>query len=133
MNQQDQIPQNQGQTPLQGTGLPSNIAGLLCYICMPITSIIFLLIEKQNADVKFHAWQGTIFGVGFIAASILLQILAAIFGAIASILGILIGFFIPILGIIGFIVWVVCLIKSYQGERWHIPIVGDFAAQKAGL
>ena len=62
-----------------------------------------------------------------------LEILAAIFGAIASVLGIIIGFFIPIVGLIAFVVWIVCLIKSYQGERWRIPVVGDFAAKKAGI
>lgn len=117
----------------KGTGLAPNIASLLCYICMPITSIIFLLIEKENADVRFHAWQGTTFGIGYILVIIALEILAAIFGAIASVLGIIIGFFIPIVGLIAFVVWIVCLIKSYQGERWRIPIVGDFAAKKAGV
>lgn len=126
-----------GQTgpvqPTKGTGLAPNIASLLCYICMPITSIIFLLIEKENLDVRFHAWQGTAFGVGYILVIIALEILAAIFGAIASVLGIIIGFFIPIVGLIAFVVWIVCLIKAYQGERWRIPVVGDFAAKKAGV
>lgn len=123
-----------GQTgPTKGTGLAPNIASLLCYICMPITSIIFLLIEKENADVRFHAWQGTAFGVGYILVIIALEILAVIFGAIASVLGIIIGFFIPIVGLIAFVVWIVCLIKAYQGERWRIPVVGDFAAKKAGI
>ena len=117
----------------QGTGLAPNIASLICYICMPITSIIFLIIEKENVDVRFHAWQGTAFGIGYILVIIALEILAAIFGAIASVLGIIIGFFIPIVGLIAFVVWIVCLIKAYQGERWRIPIVGDFAAKKAGI
>ncbi len=120
-------------TPTKGTGLAPNIASLLCYICMPITSIIFLIIEKDNDDVRFHAWQGTAFGVGYILVIIALEILAAIFGAIASVLGIIIGFFIPIVGLIAFVVWIVCLIKAYQGERWRIPVVGDFAAKKAGI
>lgn len=117
----------------QGTGLAPNVASLICYICMPITSIIFLIIEKENVDVRFHAWQGTAFGIGYILVIIALEILAAIFGAIASVLGIIIGFFIPIVGLIAFVVWIVCLIKAYQGERWRIPVVGDFAAKKAGI
>jgi uncharacterized membrane protein len=116
-----------------GTGLAPNIASLLCYICMPITSIIFLIIEKENADVRFHAWQGTAFGVGYIVLIIALEILAAILGAIASVLGIIIGFFVPIIGLAAFVIWIVCLIKAYQGERWRIPVVGDFAAKKAGV
>lgn len=124
----------QSQQPAgQGTGLAPNIASLICYICMPITSIVFLIIEKENLDVRFHAWQGTAFGIGYILVIIALEILAAIFGAIASVLGIIIGFFIPIVGLIAFVVWIVCLIKAYQGERWRIPVVGDFAAKKAGI
>ena len=126
-----------GQTPpsggSQGTGLAPNIASLLCYICMPITSIIFLIIEKENQDVRFHAWQGTEFGVGYIILIIALELLAAILGAIASVLGIIVGFFVPIVGLAAFVVWIVCLIKAYQGERWRIPVVGDFAAKKAGV
>lgn len=117
----------------QGTGLAPNIASLICYLCAPITSIIFLLIEKENRDVRFHAWQSLAFGVGYIVLIILLEILAAILGLIASVLGIIIGFFIPIVMLAAFIIWIVCLVKAYQGERWRIPFLGDFAAKKAGV
>ena len=88
----------------QGTGLAPNIASLLCYICMPITSIVFLIIEKENQDVRFHAWQGTAFGVGYIILIIALELLAAILGAIASVLGIFVGFFVPIVGLAAFVI-----------------------------
>ena len=117
----------------KGSGLAPNVASLLCYICMPITSIIFLLLEKENKDVQFHAWQGTVFGVGYIIFIVALQILAAILGAIANILGVIIGLLIPVAGIIAFVLWIICLVKAYQGERWKIPYVGDFAANKAGV
>lgn len=121
------------QTTGHGTGLAPNIASLLSYICMPITSIVFLLIEKENQDVRFHAWQGTIFGVGYIALVLALQLLAAIFGAIWSVLGIIMAFLVPIAGIAAFIIWIICLVKAYQGERWRIPYIGDIAAKKAGV
>jgi uncharacterized membrane protein len=117
----------------QGSGLAPNVASLLCYICMPITSIIFLLLEKENKDVQFHAWQGTAFGVGYIVVIVALQILAAILGAIASFIGVVIGMLIPLVAIVAFILWIICLVKAYQGERWKIPYVGDFAAKKAGV
>lgn len=117
----------------QGSGLAPNIASLLCYICMPITSIIFLVIEKENLDVKFHAWQGTLFGIGSIVVLIVLQILAAILGAIIGLLGAVVGILIPLVAIAMFIIWIICLIKSYQGERWRIPYIGEIAAKKAGL
>ena len=131
-------PPSGGQTPPPsagkgGTGLAPNIASLLCYICMPITSIIFLVIEKDNMDVKFHAWQGTVFGVAYLIVLIALQILAAILGVIIGVLGAIVGILIPIVAIGAFILWIICMIKAYQGERWRIPYLGDFAAKKAGL
>lgn len=131
-------PENKGTPssptgPSKGTGLAPNIASLLCYICMPITSIIFLVIEKENADVIFHAWQATIFGVAYIVVLVALQILAAILGYILGVLGAIIGILIPIVAIAAFVLWIICLIKAYQGERWKIPYIGEFAAKKAGL
>lgn len=128
----DMTPQSTGETN-QGSGLAPNIASLLCYICMPITSVIFLLLEKQNKDVQFHAWQATVFGVGYIVLVVALQIIAAILGAIANFLGVIVGLMIPVVGIVTFVLWIVCLVKAYQGERWKIPYLGDFAAQKAGV
>lgn len=120
-----------GGTP--GTGLAPNVASLLCYICSPITGIIFLLIEKENKDVIFHAWQSLVFGIGYISIVVALEILAAIMGLIASVLGIIVGFFIPLVALAAFIIWIVCMVKAYQGERWRIPVVGEFAAKKAGV
>ncbi len=120
-------------TDQQGTtGLTPNIAAMMCYILMPISSVIFLLVEKQDSDVRFHAWQGTILGAGLYILMIALQILEALLGAIAGFLGSMIGFFVPIVGLAGFVLWVVCLVKAYQGERWKIPVIGDMAQKQLG-
>ena len=122
-----------GQSGTKGSGLEPNIASLISYICMPITSIIFLLLEKDNKDVQFHAWQGTIFGVGLYVLIVALRILANILGAIVHFLGTMIGWLIPLIGLAATVIWIICLVKAYQGERWKIPYIGDMAAQKAGV
>ncbi len=124
--------QPQGTMP-KGTGLAPNIASLLCYICAPFIAIAFLVIEKENQDVRFHAWQGTIFGCALIAVILAIELVAALFGLIASFLGLIVSFLIPVVAIAGFIVWIICLVKAYQGERWRIPYIGDYAASKAGV
>lgn len=117
----------------KGSGLAPNIASLLCYICSPITGIIFILIEKENNNVKFHAWQSTVFGVALFVIGVLLSILGAILAAIAGVLGVILSLFSYVVWIAAFIVWIICLVKAYQGEQWRIPIIGDFAAKKAGI
>lgn len=117
----------------KGTGLAPNIASMLCYICMPITSIVFMLMEKENKDVQFHAWQGTTFGVSWIVIVVVLNILTMILSQVATFLGVIMSILVPVLGLAVFVLWIICLVKSYQGERWKIPYIGDFAEKKAGL
>lgn len=98
------------------TGLDENVAGVLCYVLGWISGIIFIILEKENMTVKFHAMQSII---AFGALSIILAILGWIW-----IFNILIG-----AGM--FILWVVMMYKTYQGEKYKLPIAGDLAERWA--
>ena len=99
------------------TGLDENIAGLLCYVVGWITGIIFLLIEQDNKFVRFHATQSII-----------------VFG-IVTVAGIILSF-VPFVGwlvpAISFILWVVLMVKAYQGTKYKIPWAGNLAEKWAG-
>ena len=49
--------------------------------------------------------------------------------------------FIPVIGVIvgillnlaGLILWIVCMVKAYQGAWFRLPVVGDIAAKQAGV
>lgn len=119
-------------TDNQGTtGLTPNVAAMMCYILLPISSIIFLIVEKKDSDVRFHAWQGIFFSVGVFVVMFALLVLGVLLGALAGFLGRFVEFFVPIVGLAAFGVWLVCLIKAYQGERWKIPFIGDMAERQA--
>ena len=46
------------------TGLAENVAGLLCYVLGWVSGLVFILIEKENRFVRFHAIQSIyVFGV----------------------------------------------------------------------
>ena len=104
------------------TGLDPNVAGLLSYVFGFITGIIFLVLEKENKFVKFHAMQSTTLSLSLFVASFVLV-------------------WIPILGwivlmvaqIASLIAWIVCMIKAFQKEYFKIPVIGDFAAKQVGL
>ncbi len=97
-------------------GLEENLEGALAYLLVFVSGIILYFIEEKSYFVRFHAFQSTIIFLGlFIVGAILSPI--PIFGAIVG----------AILGIIGFIVWVVGMIKAYKGELYKFPIVGDIA------
>ncbi|MGD0794685.1 MAG: DUF4870 domain-containing protein [Dehalococcoidales bacterium] len=98
------------------TTLSPNIAGLLCYVGAWITGIIFLILEKKNQWVRFHAVQSLVTFGG-------LAIISAIIGWLPFI-----GWlFNVIIGITAFILWIVLMLRAYNGERYHLPIAGDIA------
>lgn len=104
------------------TGLESNIAGPLCYLLGVISGIVFLILEKNDDDVRFHAYQST-----------------ATFGAILVIsIGVgwvpLIGWIISLLlAPVSLVLWIVLMVKAFQGERFKLPVVGDWAEEQARI
>jgi uncharacterized membrane protein len=101
-------------------GLDENLEAALSYVLGWITGLIFFLLEKDDKFVRFHALQSLI---TFLA----LHVVAIFFGIIPFI-GRVFGSLISIAGII---VWIVCIIKAYQGEKFKLPIVGDIAEKNA--
>lgn len=114
----------------QTSGLSPNVASMLCYLCTLITGIIFLVIEKENKDVRFNAWQAIAFGVASFVIHLALMILQVIMSAIAGPAGAMIAILVPVVWLVFFVFWIVCLIKAYQGQRYKLPILGDIAEKQ---
>ena len=108
------------------TSLEPNVAGLLCYVLGWITGLVFILIEKENKFVRFHAMQSIVtfgaFTVLWIPFSILSQM---------DILRVLFGILQAVTGVLAFVLWIVLMIKAYQGERYKLPIAGDIAEKNS--
>lgn len=112
-----------------GAGLQPNVAAFLCYLFTWVTGLIFLLIEKENRMVKFHAYQAIGFGV---AATVLWFIFIPL--SFVPGLGLLITFIgYPVLGIGFLVLWIILMVNAYQGKMIKLPIIGDMAAQYAGI
>ena len=102
------------------TKLEENVASLLCYVLGWITGIVFLFLEPENKTIRFHAFQSIlVFGV--------ITILAIIFHNIP-----VLSAFMPwIIWVIGLILWIVLMVKAYQGEKYKLPISGEMAEKWA--
>jgi uncharacterized membrane protein len=98
------------------SGMDQNVAGLLCYVAGWITGLIFFLIEKENRFVRFHAMQSIITFGGLTVVSIAL-------GMIPFVNLVLL----PILAILQLILWIVLMVKAYQGQLFKLPVIGDMA------
>jgi uncharacterized membrane protein len=107
--------------------LPNNVAGALAYVT-PIPAIIFLLIDpfKTIRFVRFHSLQSIIFCVTAFVLQFALGIVSIVLGfmgiAFIGLLGTLIS-----LGI--FVLWIVLVIKAYQGQEFQLPVISGLAAK----
>jgi uncharacterized membrane protein len=98
------------------TGLSPNVAGLLCYIAGWITGIIFFVLEQRNKFVRFHAAQSiVVFGIITVA------------GVVLGLIPVVGDAFSWIVGIIGFIIWIIMIVKASNGEWYKLPWAGDVA------
>ena len=96
--------------------LEPNVAGLLCYLAGWISGIIFLVIERKSKFIRFHAMQ-SIVTFGFLTiASILLSALPFVG-----------NFFALAIGILSLILWIILMVKAYQGELYKLPVAGNIA------
>jgi uncharacterized membrane protein len=110
------------------SGLADNVAGMLAYFTI-IPAIIFLVLEPYNRNrfVRFHAWQSIFFNVAWWVLWIGLRIVAHI-----PFLGFLTVLVWPLIGLGGFIVWIILVMKANQGQTFKLPVIGDLAQQQVG-
>lgn len=104
------------ETKKTSTGLQENVAALLAYVAWWVSGIIFLLLEPDNKFVRFHAIQSIIvFGVITLVAMVL---------GFMPVIG---GFISWVIWALGVALWVVLMVKAYQGVKYKLPVSGDLA------
>jgi len=118
------------------SGLSENAAATLSYVLGWLTGIIFFLIDKRPY-VRFHAAQSiVVFGGLHIIRAIVGMMFGAgwwfggwggpHFGSFGAGIALLV-----FLGFVSFILWIICMIKAFQGERFMVPYAGEIAANLA--
>ena len=108
--------------PAAGSGgLAENVAGMLAYVTF-IPAIIFLLLEpySRNRFIRFHSFQCIFLSVALFVIHIVLMFI--------PIIGWLISLFVSLAALV---LWIVLLIKAYQGQKFKVPFIGDLAEKQA--
>jgi len=113
--------------PAAHTPMAENVAGMLCYLLGWLTGLIFFLIDKRPF-VRFHAAQSI---VVFGGLHILTFALGALFGlsfVTGGWMGASLGFGLyRILDILILVLWIVLMVKAYQGQRFRVPVAANTA------
>lgn len=122
--QQQQASQAPAAAATAAGGMSENVAGTLCYVLGFITGILFLILEpyNRNKNVRFHAFQSIFLSVGLLALNIVLNILLPLVATLVIS---------PLISLAAFILWIFLLIKTYQGQKIVLPVIGPLAEKQA--
>jgi uncharacterized membrane protein len=113
--------------------LPENIAGVLAYFTF-VPAVVFLVLDPYNKNrfVRFHSVQCLLLWAAAGLFAIALK-LASVVLFIIPLLGPLLVYLVStVVGLAAVVIWVVLVVKAFQGEMFKLPMLGDFAAQQAG-
>jgi uncharacterized membrane protein len=114
------------------TGLPSNVAAAIA--CIPlIGGIIFYILEKRDNFVRFYAMQSIILGGAWILFAIVYSVAHAILSpipAIGLLFSIVLWIIWALVGLAFLVVFIVTVVKAFNGVRWDIPYIGPMARKQ---
>ncbi|MDQ3071147.1 MAG: DUF4870 domain-containing protein [Acidobacteriota bacterium] len=102
------------------TKLDPNLAAALAYLGGFVTGLILLAVERDSRYVRFHAMQSTALFVGVLIVSIAINSLLF--------LGAFLFSFVLFPAVV--VIWLVLMFKAYNGEKYKLPVVGDFAERR---
>jgi uncharacterized membrane protein len=112
--------------------LSEPIAGALAYFTF-IPAVVFLVLDPYNKNrfVRFHAVQCLLLWGAGILLAIALK-LAGLLLFIVPVLGpLLVVLVATVVGLGTVVIWLVLVVKAFQGVMFRLPLLGDFAAQNA--
>jgi len=110
------------------------IAGALAYLSF-IPAVIFLFKEpyRSNAFIRFHSLQCLLLWLACIAFGSLLRLLGLVMFWIPGVGPLLLMVIVTVSCLAAFLLWMVLVVKAAQGEAFKLPLIGDFAGQRAEL
>jgi uncharacterized membrane protein len=110
-------------------GLSDNVAGALAYFTI-LPAILFLVIDpfKTRRFVRFHAFQCLFLAAAAFALWLVFAVLATALSFMGG--GLMIGMLSFLVQIAIMVVWLITVIKAYQGQEFRLPVIGDLAAKQ---
>src|ERR1700691_4034825 len=112
--------------------MDEKVAGLLCYVLGWVTGLIFYFIDKRPY-VRFHAAQSIVVFGGLHIISIVVGMFFGISLMAGGLTGFSMGYAVyAIVNLVGLVLWILLMIKAYQGERFRVQVAADIAEKLSG-
>jgi len=107
-------------------GVEENVEAALCYSLGFLTGFLFYILEKENSFVRFHAAQSIIVFGAIYVVSLLLGYVSFLPFPARMIYG-LVG---SLISVGGLLIWILLIVKAYQGEWYELPVAGELAMKR---
>ena len=111
-----------------------NLLGAVAYFTF-LPALVLLLVERyrRNSFVRFHSVQCLLFWLVSLvtALAVRLLVLVLLFVPIAGPL--LAVLFVTIAGLAALFLWIVLVVKAFQGEKFTLPLIGGLAEQYSNV
>lgn len=121
-----------GQPPAPGSPAPPPIppppppgasgqrnAPMLVLAYLGLLALIPLLVEKDDREVQWHAKNGLVLTVAFVAVFVALNVMGAILG--------LFWLLAPVVWLLWLVVVILAILKALNGQRFVVPGLSEYA------
>ncbi|MFD1427033.1 DUF4870 domain-containing protein [Kroppenstedtia sanguinis] len=114
--EQENHPPSEERRSTSSIDLDPKVSAVLGYLLLWVSGLIFLLLEKENRFVRFHAAQSiVVFG-----SLTLLNLVVGVIPILGGIIQVLIW---PVT----LVLWIVLMVKAYQEEWYRLPVASEIA------
>jgi len=105
-------------------GMDKKTMSWFSYVISIISAIIVLATEKNDKEVRAHAWQSLVMGCVFVLGYIVLGIIFAIVGWRAWLaVGWLFSLLYAVWGIGWLVFSVICIMQALNGHMYKVPVI----------
>jgi uncharacterized membrane protein len=109
------------------TGIDARLAAILCYSLWWVTGLLFLILERRDRSVRFHAAQSLV----------LFGVLSFVLTGAGALSAVALVFSNPVYQVVhasgnavwvgAAVLWLVLVLKAWRGETWRVPLVATLA------
>jgi uncharacterized membrane protein len=109
------------------TGIDTRLAAILCYSLWWVTGLLFLILERRDRAVRFHAAQALVLFGCVSAILALIGVSSAVALVLSNPLYVVVQATANVLWVGAAVMWLVLVLKAARGETWRVPLVATLA------
>jgi uncharacterized membrane protein len=100
---------------------------LLVLAYLPPFAVIPLLVEKEDAEIHWHAKHGIVLMVAEMLLLLALFVVSLVFGLLTAGIGCGLLVLLPIPWLAFLILHIVAVVKAFNGKRLIVPVISEYA------